>query len=107
MARYSLSDLANLHREGRISDRKYRKAGGRVCGPHEIDDPEYQRDAGPGFGKTTEWGPDDAGHIDARANRRMYPRETTMRASNRPSGRSSRAAAIQPTGNMYDVPGRN
>jgi hypothetical protein len=58
-----------LFRQGMITDTQYRRAGG-VCGPDEIDDEEYQGDAGPGFGKADDWGPDDAGHIDAKANGR-------------------------------------
>jgi hypothetical protein len=111
-AKYSLSDLANLHREGRISDREWRRAGG-LCHAHEIDQEEYQRDAGPGFGKTQQFGPGDFGgrdHIDSfKGNRRQFPKESRVSAYKTDWYRSSssREAKIQRAGNMYDEPGRN
>ena len=59
-----------LYREGKLTDTQYRRAGG-VCAD-EIDDKEYQEDATAetGLPGTTDFGPDDAGHIDASANRR-------------------------------------
>ena len=63
-----------LYREGKLTDTQYRRAGG-VCGADEIDDEEYQEDATAetGLPGTTDFGPDDAGHIDASANRRGDP----------------------------------
>ena len=108
-AKYSLSDLENLHREGRVSDRQYRRAGG-ICADH-INDDEYQSDSprATGLPKTQQYGATDAGHIDARANRKAFPKESRTSAYKTDWYRSSssRAAPIQPTGNMYDEPGRN
>jgi hypothetical protein len=76
--RYSIDDLANLHRQGAISDREYRRAGG-ICHADLINDPEYERDAGPGFfGKTADWGPNDLGSINSRGNKRP-DKESKMR----------------------------
>jgi hypothetical protein len=83
-------DLKKFHREGQISDREYRRAGG-ICAD-EINDPEYHRDNVPGFGKTKEFGPDDAGHLDARANRREFPKESALKGKAQntvPVGRSA------------------
>jgi hypothetical protein len=78
-SKYSLSDLENLHRQGQISNRELVRAGGSVAGLGELDNPEFQRDAGPGFfGKTQQWGAPDLGHIDSRANRRP-DKESRMR----------------------------
>jgi hypothetical protein len=84
------SDLTKFHREGLISDREYRRGGG-ICAD-EINDPEYHRDNVPGFGKTNEFGPDDAGHLDARANRRLFPKGTELKGKAQntvPVGRSA------------------
>jgi hypothetical protein len=100
------SGMRRLFDNGQVSDKALRRHYGTLCGADEIDTPEYQRSGGPGFGKTTDFGPDDAGHIDAKANRRAFPKESAVRAGNRQTG-SSREARIQPSGHMYDLPGRN
>jgi hypothetical protein len=76
--RYSLPELAVLHAEGRLSDKSYRRAGGRVCGPDEINDPVYQADAtrSTGLPKTQQYGPADLGHLDSGINRRSFPKES-------------------------------
>jgi hypothetical protein len=70
------NDLTKFHREGLISDREYRRGGG-ICAD-ELNDQAYQRDAS-GFGKTKDFGPDDAGHLDARANRREWLKGTELK----------------------------
>jgi hypothetical protein len=70
-------EIKRLYDEGKISDREYTRAGG-VCDSNEINDPAYQRDA-KGFGKTTDFGPDDVGHLDAGANRREFPKGTELK----------------------------
>ena len=59
-----------LYREGKLTDTQYRRAGG-VCAD-ELNDEEFQEDATAetGLPGTMDFGPDDAGHIDASANRR-------------------------------------
>jgi hypothetical protein len=82
------NDLIKFHREGLISDREYRRGGG-ICA-EEINDEDYQRDA-KGFGKTTDFGPDDSGHLDARANRREFPKGVALKGKAQntvPVGRS-------------------
>jgi hypothetical protein len=84
-------EVKRLYDEGKISGREYSRAARSVCGSNEINDPAYQRDA-KGFGKTQEFGPDDAGHFDARANRREFPKESALngKAQNTvPVGRSA------------------
>jgi hypothetical protein len=105
-AQYSLDDFRNLHAEGKISDRQYRRAGG-ICADH-INDNEYQSDAvrATGLPKTQQYGPADAGHIDARANKKQHPKESRT-STYQTDWFRSREARVQPTGNMYDVPGRN
>ena len=81
------SDLTKFHREGLISDREYRRGGG-ICA-NEIDDSEYHRD---NVGSQKQYGPDDAGHIDARANKRMFPKGTELKGKAQntvPVGRSA------------------
>jgi hypothetical protein len=81
------SDLTKFHREGLISDREYRRAGG-ICAD-EINDPEYHRD---NVGSQKQYGPDDAGHLDARANRREFPKESALKGKAQntvPVGRSA------------------
>jgi hypothetical protein len=58
-----------------------RFAGGRLAEIFLTKDAEYQRDGGPGFPKTKQFGPADAGHIDASANRRKFPDESVMRGT--------------------------
>jgi hypothetical protein len=70
---YSLGDLANLHRQGKLSDREYTRAGG-ICADH-LNDEEYQRDAvrSTGLPGTHQYGPagtSSPDHINKRANRR-------------------------------------
>ena len=69
-----------LYREGKLTDTQYRRAGG-VCGPDEIDDVEFQEDATAetGLPGTEDYGPDDAGDINASANRRSFPKESRAR----------------------------
>jgi hypothetical protein len=69
-------EIKRLYDEGKISDREYSRAGG-VCDSNEMNDPAYQRDA-KGFGETTDFGPDDAGHLDAKSNRRSFPKGTEL-----------------------------
>lgn len=81
------NDLMKFHREGLISDREYRRAGG-ICAD-EINDPEYHRD---NVGSQKQYGPDDAGHIDAKSNRRMFPKGTELKGKPQntvPVGRSA------------------
>jgi hypothetical protein len=110
--KYSLADLANMHREGKVSDRQYRRAGG-ICGPNELDDPAYQRDAGPGFGRTQDYGPGDGfggrDHLDSfKGNRRQFPKESRVSAYKTDWYRTSpRAAPMQPSYDVYDTPSRN
>jgi hypothetical protein len=55
--------------EGKISARVIERARGAYPA-NQINNSEFQRRSVPGFRKGEDFGPDDAGHIDARANRR-------------------------------------
>ena len=81
-----------LYREGKLTDTQYRRAGG-VCAD-EIDDKEYQDADVPGGGTTTDFGPDDAGHIDAAANRRGGDRESRARGR-MPGARAPTIAEVE------------
>jgi hypothetical protein len=65
--KYSLDDLASLHRQGQVSDREFRRAGGIAL---DEDDDESGTRRATGFDPHQEYGPSDLGHIDAKGNRR-------------------------------------
>ena len=106
-AKMSLDDMASLHAEGKITDRQMWRAGG-VCVDH-INDPAYQRDAAraTGLPGPRDHGPSDAGHIDAKANRRQFPKESAVRASTyKTDWFRNREARVQPSYDVYG-PGKN
>jgi hypothetical protein len=78
-------EIRKLYDEGKISGREYSRAARGVCGSNEINDPAYQSSAG-------NFGPNDAGHIDASANRREFPKESVLKGKAQntvPVGRSA------------------
>jgi hypothetical protein len=93
-------ELKRLYKNGLITEREYKRACGMKAGEYADDygggvgpngpggafgadgitDKKAQRADVAGGGKTVDFGPSDAGHIDARANRREFPKGTTPRA---------------------------
>lgn len=73
MKRSEIDHIERLYGEGKIS----RAALLGACRANEIDDPEYQKGDNLGFPAPDYYGAGDAGHIDARANKRMFPKEST------------------------------
>jgi hypothetical protein len=94
------SEIERMYKNGLITEREYRRARGKkmadehagnyglTTGPNGpggafcadgIADKKAQRNDMRGGGRTVEFGPNDAGHIDAAANRREFPKGTALK----------------------------
>jgi hypothetical protein len=61
----------------------------------EIDDPAFQKGDDLGTGAPGQWGPNDAGKINAKANRRSFPKESVPGQQPLPGNRQPSDAQVR------------